>query len=122
LLGGGPRIVWRLCPTPSHAATVAHSILSTFESTEFYFDWGGGLIWLSLDAEEAGPDAGAGIVRPAMKVSGGHATLVVAPETVRASVPVFEPLSAALAQLTQRVKNGFDPGGVLNPGRMQEGL
>jgi FAD/FMN-containing dehydrogenase len=31
-------------------------------------------------------------------------------------------LSAALAQLTQRVKNGFDPGGVLNPGRMQEGL
>ncbi len=117
----GSRIVWRLCPTPNHAPSVAHSILSTLASAEFYFDWGGGLIWLSLDPAEAGPDAGAGIVRPLVKSAGGHATLVVAPEAVRASVPVFEPLSAGLAQLTARVKSGFDPRGVLNPGRMQEG-
>jgi glycolate oxidase FAD binding subunit len=115
------RIVWRLCPTPSQAPSVAHSILSALQSAEFYFDWGGGLIWLSLDSEEAGPDAGAGIVRPVVKTAGGHATLVVAPEALRASVPVFEPLSASLAQLTARVKSGFDPRGVLNPGRMQEG-
>jgi glycolate oxidase FAD binding subunit len=121
LLGPGARIVWRLCPTPSHAPTVTHAVRSALSSAEFYFDWGGGLIWLSLDSEEAGPDAGAGIVRPALKSSGGHATLVVAPESVRASVPVFEPLSAGLAQLTARVKSGFDPRGVLNPGRMREG-
>jgi glycolate oxidase FAD binding subunit len=120
-LAQGSRIVWRLCPTPSQAPSVAHSILSALQSAEFYFDWGGGLIWLSLDSEEAGPDAGAGIVRPVVKRAGGHATLVVAPEAVRASVPVFEPLSAGLAQLTARVKSGFDPRGVLNPGRMQEG-
>ena len=120
-LAQGSRIVWRLCPTPSQAPSVAHSILSALQSAEFYFDWGGGLIWLSLDSEEAGPDAGAGIVRPVVKTAGGHATLVVAPEAVRASVPVFEPLSAGLAQLTARVKSGFDPRGVLNPGRMQEG-
>ena len=120
-LAQGSRIVWRLCPTPSHAPSVAYSILSGLQSAEFYFDWGGGLIWLSLDSEEAGPDAGAGIVRPVVKTAGGHATLVVAPEAVRASVPVFEPLSAGLAQLTARVKSGFDPRGVLNPGRMQEG-
>ena len=120
-LAQGSRIVWRLCPTPSHAASIAHSILSTLASAEFYFDWGGGLIWLSLDPAEAGPDAGAGIVRPVVKSAGGHATLVVAPEAVRASVPVFEPLSPGLAQLTARVKSGFDPRGVLNPGRTQEG-
>jgi len=120
-LAQGSRIVWRLCPTPSQAPSVAYSILSGLQSAEFYFDWGGGLIWLSLDSEEAGPDAGAGIVRPVVKTAGGHATLVVAPEAVRASVPVFEPLSAGLAQLTARVKSGFDPRGVLNPGRMQEG-
>jgi glycolate oxidase FAD binding subunit len=120
-LAQGSRIVWRLCPTPSEASSVAYSILSALQSAEFYFDWGGGLIWLSLDAEEAGPDAGAGIVRPVVKTSGGHATLVVAPDAIRASVPVFEPLSAGLAQLTARVKSGFDPRGVLNPGRMQEG-
>jgi glycolate oxidase FAD binding subunit len=122
LLGQAPRIVWRLSPTPSYAPSIADSILSTLTSAEFYFDWGGGLIWLSLDAEEAGPDAGAGIVRPIVKSAGGHATLIVASEAVRASVPVFEPMSAGLAQLTARVKSGFDPRGVLNPGRMQDGL
>jgi glycolate oxidase FAD binding subunit len=122
LLGQGSRIVWRLSPTPSHAPSIAHSILSTLTSAEFYFDWGGGLIWLRLDPEEAGPDAGAGIVRPIVKSAGGHATLIVASEAVRASVPVFEPMSAELAQLTARVKSGFDPHGVLNPGRMQDGL
>jgi glycolate oxidase FAD binding subunit len=121
LLGQSSRIVWRLCPTPSDAPTVAHSLRSALSSADFYFDWGGGLIWLSLDLEEAGPDAAAGIVRPALKSQGGHATLILAPEAVRASVPVFEPLSAGLAQLTARVKSGFDPRGVLNPGRMQEG-
>jgi glycolate oxidase FAD binding subunit len=121
LIEQGPRIVWRLCPTPSRAPSVAHSILSTLTSAQFYFDWGGGLIWLSVDAEEAGPDAGAFIVRPIVKSAGGHATLVVASEAIRASVPVFEPLSAALTQLTARVKSGFDPRGILNPGRMYEG-
>jgi glycolate oxidase FAD binding subunit len=122
LLPQGPRIVWRLCPTPSHAPSVAQAIVSLLQSAEFYFDWGGGLIWLSLDPEEAGPDAGASIVRPTVVSAGGHATLVVASEAIRASVPVFEPLNGGLAELTARVKKGFDPRGVLNPGRMQEGL
>ena len=122
LLEPGSRVVWRLCPTPSRAPSVAPSILSAMQSAAFYFDWGGGLMWLSLDAEEAGPDAGANIVRPAVKSAGGHATLVVAPESVRGATPVFEPLTGALAELTARVKKGFDPSGVLNPGRMQEGL
>ena len=122
LLAHGPRVVWRLCPTPSHAAALARSLLSTLASAEFYFDWGGGLIWLSLDPGEAGPDAGAGIIRPEVKSASGHATLIRASEAVRAATPVFEPLSPALAELTARVKKGFDPSGVLNPGRMQEGL
>jgi glycolate oxidase FAD binding subunit len=121
LLEPGSRIVWRLCPTPSHAPTVAHSILSALPSAKFFFDWGGGLIWLSLDPVEAGPDAGAAIVRPVVKSAGGHTTLIAAPEAIRASTPVFEPLSGPLAQLTARVKSGFDPRGILNPGRMQEG-
>ena len=121
LLGPGSRIVWRLCPTPSHAPAVTRGILAALPSAEFYFDWGGGLIWLSLDATEAGADGGARVVRPAVKSAGGHATLIVAPDAVRASTPVFEPQSATLAELTARVKSGFDPRGILNPGRMYEG-
>ena len=53
---------------------------------------------------------------------GGHATLVRAPAAVRASVDVFEPQEPALRALNKRVKDGFDPKGVLNPGRMWAGV
>jgi glycolate oxidase FAD binding subunit len=120
LLPSGAQRVWRLCPTPTSAPVVSNTLRAQFASAEVFYDWGGGLIWLSLEADEAGPDGGASRVRAAMREAGGHATLVVAPDDVRARVAVFEPLEGALAALMNRVKNGFDPGGVLNPGRMYE--
>jgi glycolate oxidase FAD binding subunit len=66
------------------------------------------------------PDAAA--IRGAVKKLGGHATLVRAPAAVRAALDVFEPQAAALAALSKRVKEGFDPKGVLNPGRMWAGV
>ena len=53
---------------------------------------------------------------------GGHATLVRAPAAVRAAVECSQPQEAALAALTKRVKESFDPKGVLNPGRMWAGV
>src|SRR3546814_16595197 len=41
---------------------------------EAFYDWGGGLIWLSLPLAGAG-DAGAAAVRAAV-AAGGHATLI----------------------------------------------
>jgi len=120
LLETDRRIVWRLCPTPSHASPAVRSITGRFDSAEAYFDWGGGLVWLSLDANEAGEDAGASVVRAAIRQAGGHSTLFLAPEAARASTPVFDPVEGALAQLSARVKAGFDPRGILNPGRMWE--
>ena len=121
LIGEGARIVWRLCPTPSRASAVVAEIGASLPSAEALYDWGGGLIWLGLDADEAGPDAGAVTVREALKRAGGHATLIVAQEPVREKTPVFEPMDDALAALTSRIKANFDPKGVLNPGRMREG-
>ena len=40
---------------------------------------------------------------------------------MRASVAVFEPQTQGLAALTRRVKESFDPNGVLGPGRMCRG-
>ncbi len=121
LLPPAGRVLWRLCPTPSAAALAAADISVRAPSAEVLFDWGGGLVWLSLDAEEAGADAGAAIVRAAVKPHGGHATLVVAPEATRRRVSVFEPEDGALGELIGRIKAQFDPMGVLNPGRMREG-
>lgn len=118
LLGASQRYVWRICPTPSAAAAVVGAVHARLASAEAFYDWAGGLVWLSLYPGEAGPDAGERVVRGAVAQAGGHATLVVAPEAVRATVPVFEPVTGALAALTARVKSGFDPRGILNPGRM----
>jgi glycolate oxidase FAD binding subunit len=41
---------------------------------------------------------------------------------VCASAAVFEPQEKALAALSRRVKESFDPKGILNPGRMWAGV
>ena len=115
-------IVWRICPTPSAAPALLARIRSELASAEGFYDWGGGLLWLTLDAAEAGPDACASLVRAAVRAAGGHATLIRATDDLRSAVPVFEPAPPALDALARRVKASFDPGGLLNPGRMQEGL
>ncbi len=106
--------IWRLSVPPSHGARVAGEILGTLPGEVFY-DWGGGLLWLALDPR---PDAGCGIVRGALQGCGGHATLIRAADEVRSSVAVFEPLAGPLGPLAARIKESFDPKGVLNPGRM----
>ena len=44
------------------------------------------------------------------------------PTSVRAAVDVFEPEAPGVAALSKRVKESFDPKGVLNPGRMWAGV
>jgi glycolate oxidase FAD binding subunit len=114
--------LWRICPTPSASPAMLGDIKASLGSAEFFYDWGGGLVWLSLNLDEAGPDGGAGIVRQAVANDGGHATLIAAPEHLRQTQAVFEPEPAPHAALTKRIKANFDPRGVLNPGRMQEGF
>ncbi|MDE1931788.1 MAG: hypothetical protein KGI43_09525, partial [Alphaproteobacteria bacterium] len=62
-------------------------------------------------------DGGATPIRAALGGQ-GHATLIRAPAALRAAVPVFEPLAPAVAALSARVKDSFDPKRVLNRGRL----
>ena len=80
-----------------------------------YYDWAGGLLWVSVPPSEHGSTQ---VIRGAIPPATGHATLIRGPESLRSSVFVFEPLPDPLAKLTQRIKQAFDPAGVLNPGRM----
>jgi glycolate oxidase FAD binding subunit len=109
---GAEAILWRLSVPPGSGAATAAAI--AMPGARWYYDWGGGLIWLALPPAE---DGHAAAVRGAL-VDGGHATLLRGPAALRASVAVFQPQPAPLAQLSRRVKEAFDPRGILNPGRM----
>jgi glycolate oxidase FAD binding subunit len=108
--------VWRISTAPTRAPLVMAAISAGLKGQWFY-DWGGGLIWF---ATTAGGDCGAAIVRAA--VQSGHATLIRAPQSVREDVPVFAPPAAPLMQLTRGIKDSFDPHRLFNPGRMYAGL
>jgi len=111
--------LWRLSTAPQAGHGVARQILGQLDGQAF-FDWGGGLIWLAVSP--ASDRAGHDIVRTAIAAAGGHATLIRAPESLRAAVPVFEPLPEPVLALTRRIKQGFDPKGILNPGRLYAGI
>jgi glycolate oxidase FAD binding subunit len=115
---GDTRCVWRISVPPKDGPKAMRQ-LPEGTGGEAYLDWGGGLIWLALDAPA---DAMHQTVRAAIAAPGGHATLIRAPEPVRAAVPVFQPPSPGIARLFRGLKENFDPRGVLNPGRMYADL
>jgi glycolate oxidase FAD binding subunit len=110
--------VWRISTAPMRAPALTAAIGAAIPEARWFYDWGGGLIWLSLPA---GADAGAATVRAATTQAGGHATLIRAPREVRASVAVFQPLGP-LHGVTGGVKASFDPARIFEPGRMYAGV
>jgi glycolate oxidase FAD binding subunit len=110
--------VWRVSIAPSKAAASLGRLPPGLVERHL-FDWGGGLVWLATPATG---DAGAAAIRTALGGTGAHATLVRAPDEVRAAVDVFEPPVPALKAVSEGIKRSFDPAGILNPGRMFAGL
>ncbi len=78
---------------------------------DWLLEWGGAQRWLKTAASIEQ-------VRAAVAALGGHATLLHG----GSGSDAFQPLPAGLWQAHQRLKQAFDPAGILNPGRMYEGL
>lgn len=110
--------VWRLSVPPASGVGVAEAVGREHHTLVFY-DWGGGLVWLAVANDE---ENAADSVRKAVGDCGGHATLIRAPASRRARIAVFQPQSGPVAALSRRLKQGFDPNGILNPGRMYDGM
>jgi glycolate oxidase FAD binding subunit len=108
--------VWRISAAPSDAPRIGAAIRTATRAKVFY-DWAGGLIWAAMPTKIAEEWA----VRSAL-AGKGHALLMRAEPAVRASAHVFEPLDPGLAALSRRLKDSFDPNGILNPGRMYAGV
>ncbi|TCR61243.1 FAD-binding protein [Bosea sp. BK604] len=116
---GTQEAVWRLSLAPGNGPRATAAIARAVPQARWFYDWGGGLVWLAVPAEG---DAGAAAIRAAIRPLGGHATLVRAPDAVRAAVPVFEPLSEPLMRVSAGIKQSFDPAGIFEPGRMYAGI
>lgn len=94
------RPLWRLSLAPAHPQLALEG--------DTFLDWGGAQRWLlSNESPEA--------IRQAVEKAGGHATLFRPHDT---ETEIFHPLPDSLKQLHQRLKQTFDPGGILNSGRM----
>ena len=113
---GTMKPVWRLSLAPSDGWRAVEA-MRRGAAVDAFYDWQGGLVWLRMDGD---PEADA--LRRVTAKLGGQATLVRAEPGVRASVAVMEPEAPALAALSKRLKEQFDPHGVLNPGRMVAGV
>ena len=115
-LGAGDDAIWRVSVRPTAGPEVARKLAAAFDA-RLFLDWGGGLVWV------AGPDTADAhaAVEAAARAHGGVWTLLRG-EALRFSAAVIPPEPAPLAAITRRVKEAFDPRGILNPGRMYAGL
>lgn len=111
---GSTRPLWRISTAPRLGPTVVAAI-SRYMDVEAVYDWSGGLVWIEVPPSA---DAGATDIRRVLALHGGHATLVRAETAVRSAVDVFQPLEPGVERLSRRLKQTFDPVGILNPGRM----
>jgi len=112
-LASGERAIWRVSLAPTASPAFLGAVRAALD-VDYFLDWGGGLVWLAVRSAD---DGGAAPIRAALGGQ-GHATLIRAPAALRAAVPVFEPWPPALAALSARIKDGFDPKRILNRGRL----
>jgi glycolate oxidase FAD binding subunit len=99
----GDMPLWRL----SVPSTVGAIVLGSPQLIE----WGGAQRWLRAPGDAVTSER----IRATVRAAGGHATLFRGGDK---SVGVFQPLAPAVARIHERLKAGFDPAGIFNPGRM----
>jgi glycolate oxidase FAD binding subunit len=99
----GDMPLWRL----SVPSTVGAIVLGSPQLIE----WGGAQRWLRAPGDAPTAER----IRATVRACGGHATLFRGGDK---SVGVFQPLARPVAAIHERLKAGFDPAGLFNPGRM----
>jgi glycolate oxidase FAD binding subunit len=106
--------VWRIVCPPASGGELGEA-LARETCGEVLYDWGGGLIWAAVPPRS---DGQAALVRQRAGALGGHAMLLRGAIELRRAIDVFHPQPAGLRDLSERVRNGFDPRRILNRGRL----
>ncbi len=101
--------LWRL-------SLPANTQLPEDVSDNLLLDWGGSQLWWKTDRPAAE-------IRAFAKQSGGFATLFRVPDELEKNRQnVFQPLPEQIFSVHQKLKQQFDPAGILNPGRLYPDL
>lgn len=109
-------VIWRVNLPRAKAFDMASRIQDKMDC-DFIYDWAGARI---LAAPRSSDVESRASVREIAASAGGTAMLFKASNAMKAQIPVFHPEPQALASLTARVRDAFDPERILNPGRMGE--
>lgn len=99
-------------PTPLWRLSVKSTTPPITLAGEQFIEWNGALRWIFSAAP-------ASDIRAAAQQAGGHATLF---RGAPCADGAFHPLAPALADIHRRLKQTFDPAGILNPGRLYPGM
>ena len=99
------RPLWRLAVKSTHAAL-------GLDDAAQWIEWGGATRWLTADLPISR-------LHQIARDGGGHASLFRGEPVIEG---VFSPLSPALLAVHQKLKQRFDPRGILNRGRLYPGF
>ena len=117
--------VWRISVRPTDSLKVIELMQGLQQDRGFHcqLDWGGGLLWLGLEAAQmaetrAGLALHQALQRHVAQLR-GHATLVTSGLLRDQELCHFQPLERAIERVSQSLREKFDPRGILNPGRMR---
>ncbi len=106
--------IWRVSLKPTDAPTFVAAAKERLRARAI-LDQGGAVVWLAVPSEATDQ---AGIIRDHLAPVGGYATLLRGSQTLRKTVPVFQPQHPRLTQIAEQLRRQFDPHRILNPGLM----
>lgn len=111
--------LWRVTVAPHRAAKLMNALATQISGSRAAYEWSGGLIWVEVPPAT---DASATMLRRIIAEFHADAMLVRAQPATLAQGDVFQPQPEVNMRLIRRLKEAFDPQGVLNPGRMYAGI
>ena len=113
-----PFDLWKVSCAPSDAPKVMAALDPNMD-VRVIADWAGGLLWFAGQRSLA---LGRRLREAVAGLDSGFVMLVRDVAETRRQIPPFQPLTSPVFDLHKRVKAAFDPLGVLNFGRMHDGI
>ncbi len=95
------------------------NFIKYFENTKYkyFLDWGGNILWCSLSNHQD-----LNQMRNFCLKHDGHLTVLRADDNFRKSEEFLTNSNSSLRVLSKKLKESFDPNGILNPNKMYSGI